>query len=92
MPRLVLACLAYALPCALAPSPASAGFPCGELRAERNATYKDAGYCFKTAQAIREFGNAGCRYDGIADVLLSARDREKIAGIVADEHRRGCPR
>jgi hypothetical protein len=88
VPRLAVACLAYAL----ALSPARADFPCDELRAERNSTYADAGYCFKTARAIREHGNAGCRYDDIADVPLSAADRKKIAEIVADERRNGCPR
>ncbi|GJE56610.1 YARHG domain-containing protein [Methylobacterium thuringiense] len=88
MLRLAFACLASCITL----SPALAGFPCDELRAERNSTYKDAGYCFKTAQAIREYGNADCRYDDIADVPLSAAARKKIAEIVADERRNGCAR
>jgi hypothetical protein len=74
------------------PGAAHAAFPCDELWAERNAVYKEAGYCFKTARAIRAFGNAGCRYDELADVPLSSRDRAKVAEIVAQERRNGCPR
>ncbi len=72
--------------------PALAGFPCDELWAERNAKYKDAGYCFKTARGIRAFGNAGCRYDDLADVPLSARQRADIADIQRQERENGCPR
>jgi hypothetical protein len=74
------------------PTASYADFPCDELWAERNAVYKDAGYCFKTARAVREFGNAGCRYDNLADVPLSARDRAKVADIVAQERVNRCPR
>ena len=34
---------------------------CGELWYRRNSLYKQAGYCFKTARAIRTFGNADAR-------------------------------
>lgn len=80
--------------CALAllAPPAWAAFPCDELWAERNATYKDAGYCFRTPRAIAAFGNAGCRFDEIADVPLSARDRAKIADIQRQESANNCPR
>ncbi len=74
------------------PGAARAAFPCDELWAERNAVYKDAGYCFKTARAIRAFGNAGCTYDDVADVPLSSRDRAKVADIEAQERRNRCPR
>jgi hypothetical protein len=73
-------------------SPALAAFPCDELWAERNAVYKDAGYCFKTPRAIRAFGNAGCKYDDLADVPLSARDRAKVADIQRQEQANRCPR
>ncbi len=73
-------------------TPALADFPCDELWSERNAVYKDAGYCFKTERAIRAFGNSGCRYDDIRDVPLSARDRAKVKDILADEARNRCPR
>ncbi len=85
-PALALALLS------LGTGPALAGFPCDELWAERNAKYKDAGYCFKTARAIRAFGNAGCRYDDIADVPLSARQRADIADIQRQERENDCPR
>lgn len=76
----------------LTASPALADFPCDELWAERNAIYKDAGYCFKTAKAIRAFGNAGCRYDDVEDVPLSPRQTETVADIKRQERRHGCPR
>ena len=74
----------------LSAGPARAEFPCDGLWAERNAVYKEAGYCFRTARAIRAFGNAGCRYDDIADVPLSARDRAKVAEIQRAERANGC--
>lgn len=86
--RTSLACLVVAM----SVSPALADFPCDELWGERNAVYKDAGYCFKTERAIRAFGNADCRYDDIRDVPLSARDRAKVREIQAEEARNRCPR
>lgn len=74
----------------LTAGPARAEFPCDELWAERNAVYKQAGYCFRTTRAIRAFGNAGCQYDEIADVPLSARDRAKVADIQRQERSNGC--
>ncbi|MCA0424378.1 MAG: YARHG domain-containing protein [Proteobacteria bacterium] len=72
--------------------PARAQMSCDELWYQRNAIYKDAGYCFKTASAIRTFGNAGCQFDNVNDVPLSANQRREIAAIVAQERRRRCPR
>ncbi len=65
---------------------------CEELYAQRNGIYKDAGYCFHTARAIRMFGNAGCSFDNVNDVPLSHADRVIIAAIVREERERGCPR
>ena len=84
--------LFVALMAACAPTMSHAAFPCDELWAERNAVYKDAGYCFKTDRAIRAFGNAGCRYDEVADLPLSDRDRAKVAEIAAQERAARCPR
>lgn len=89
---MLLRTLGLGLALALTSTASRADFPCDELWAERNAVYKDAGYCFKTARAIRAFGNAGCRYDDIADLPLSARDRAKVAEIVAQERANRCPR
>lgn len=75
-----------------AATPAAAAFPCDALWGERNAIYKDAGYCFRTERAIRAFGNAGCRYDDLADVPLSARQRADIADIQRQERANGCAR
>jgi hypothetical protein len=63
---------------------------CDSLWNERNQIYKEAGYCFKTARAIRAFGNAGCSYDDINDVPLSANQRAVVQEIVAQERRMGC--
>ena len=65
---------------------------CEELWSERNAIFKAAGYCFRTPQAIRAFGNAGCQYDDEADVPLSTRQREQVAQIRATERQLSCPR
>jgi hypothetical protein len=71
-------------------APASAQASCANLWTERNRIYKDAGYCFKTARAIRVFGNAGCSFDDINDVPLSARQRAAVRDVVAQERRMGC--
>jgi hypothetical protein len=76
----------------LSAAPAAARYPCEELWSERNAVYAEAGYCFKTDEAIRAFGNAGCRYDDVEDVPLSARDRQKVQEIVRQERENDCPR
>jgi hypothetical protein len=63
---------------------------CFDLWVQRNSIYKRAGYCFKTSQAIRYFGNAGCQYDDERDLPLSAGERGQISRIVALERRMGC--
>jgi hypothetical protein len=63
---------------------------CFDLSYQRNAIFKAAGYCFKTAQQIENFGNAGCMYDNQADVPLSARQRAQIADLVRQERELGC--
>lgn len=63
---------------------------CDEFWYQRNMIYKEAGYCFKTANAIRNFGNAGCKYDDQADVPLSARQRAEIARIQSMERAMRC--
>jgi hypothetical protein len=83
-----LACALAGVVATLAASAAQA--PCASLWYERNQVYKDAGYCFTTARAIRAFGNAGCSYDDINDVPLSANQRAVMQDIVAQERRMGC--
>jgi hypothetical protein len=70
--------------------PASARDTCEELWFERNAIFKDAGYCFKTRRAIRAFGNAGCLYDDEADVPLTPASRRRVADLRAQERYAGC--
>ena len=69
---------------------AAQGDACFQLWVQRNTIYKANGYCFKTARAIRYFGNAGCRYDNEAAVPLSPYDRALIAQIRARERELGC--
>lgn len=83
------ACLALV---ALAGPAAAGDDSCDGLWYERNAIYKDAGYCFKTTRAIRAFGNAGCSWDDIADVPLSARQRSAVSRIQRQERAWGCAR
>jgi hypothetical protein len=80
------------LAAALAAAAASIAYAqsCHDLWVERNSYYKEAGYCFKTARAIRYFGNAGCIYDNEADVPLSPSVRRRIAQIVRLERALGC--
>jgi len=79
-----------ALAALLAFSASSAQASCASLWRERNQIYKDAGYCFKTPRAIRAFGNAGCTYDDMRDVPLSANQRSIVDDIVVAERRMGC--
>lgn len=74
-------------------SPASASpEACEGLWTARNEIYKAQGYCFRTQRAITAFGNAGCQYDNIEDVPLSANGRRAIADIVQRERALRCPR
>jgi hypothetical protein len=82
--------LAAAIMAGAALTPAFARASCASLWTERNQIYRDAGYCFKTARAIRVFGNAGCSFDNINDVPISARERAALRDIVAQERRMGC--
>ena len=86
---LILGAILLAAPVLLSGTAARAQ-SCGELSYRRNAIYKDAGYCFKTAEQIRNFGNAGCQFDSQADVPLSANQRAEIADIVRAEREYGC--
>ncbi|GJD67674.1 YARHG domain-containing protein [Methylobacterium gnaphalii] len=64
---------------------------CEDAWYQRNAIYKQQGYCFRTPRAIRAFGNAGCTYDAVEDVPLSARQRAQVAELKAYEQSYGCP-
>lgn len=90
MPQRIRAIIAAALLASLS-APAAAQ-DCAGLWSARNEIYKAQGYCFRTERAIRAFGNAGCQYDDINDVPLSANDRRVIANILRQERMQGCPR
>ncbi len=81
------------LPLAAAPAAAqNRAQACDDLWVSRNEIYKAQGYCFKTRRAIAHFGNAGCQYDDIEDVPLSANSRRAVADLVRQERDLGCPR
>ncbi len=65
---------------------------CEDLWYRRNSIFKEAGYCFKTARAIKAFGNAGCSYDSQGDVPLSETVRQKIRLIQRAEKSKRCRR
>lgn len=65
---------------------------CANLWTARNEIYKAQGYCFRTKRAIAAFGNAGCQYDDVEDLPLSANDHRVIADIVRQERALRCPR
>jgi hypothetical protein len=71
---------------------AQAQTTCYDLWLQRNIIFKQAGYCFKTSQAVRAFGNAGCQYDKLEDVPLSDWMRDNLRGIQQQERIRGCSR
>ncbi len=71
---------------------AQAQSTCYDLWLQRNIIFKQAGYCFKTSQAVRAFGNAGCQYDELEDVPLSDWMQENVRGIQQQERIRGCSR
>ena len=75
---------------ALSALPAGAQDACQNLWVERNSIYKAAGYCFKTARAIRYFGNAGCAYDNERELPLSRGEQARVARIIAEERANGC--
>jgi YARHG domain len=91
MRAVVIVSLAVALLSGFAVSTANAqGRACHRLWVERNQIYKDYGYCFKTREAIRYFGNRGCRYESEEDVPMPRRDRARISRIQAEERDLGC--
>lgn len=68
------------------PVPAFADI-CDDLWYERNKIYYDAGKCFKTAKAKREFPNFDCTSD---NPRLSAAEKRSVASIIRDEENYGC--
>ena len=56
----------------------------------RNTIYKENGYCFHTAKAIKVFGNAGCKYDDAGAVPLNKAESYNVNGIKKVEQKKGC--
>lgn len=81
----------FVLGLAMVPVAASAApTECETLWTQRNAIFRDAGYCFHTARGMQMFGNEKCRYDNERDLPLSDRQREAVKQIVAAEARGRC--
>ena len=59
---------------------------------ERNTCYKQAGYRFRTTQAIQYFGNAGCSIHNEARSRFPPLIRRRIDDIMWLERVLGCPR
>ncbi|MGH1574009.1 YARHG domain-containing protein [Methylobacterium sp. P31] len=76
----------------LAGATAAQAQSCEEAYYQRNILYKNAGYCFRTPRAIQMFGNAGCTYDRMEDVPMTAQNRAAIAEIQQFERMHACPR
>ena len=72
-PLLFVAAVAAALPAAALAQAQN----CHDVQWRINSEYHNAGYCFRTTDAIREWGNAGCRYHDTRDIPLS-RDARGI--------------
>src|SRR5579872_2287583 len=70
---------------------AADGPTCDFLYTMRNLIYSQHGYCFKTARAIQEIGNEGCRFQNMADVPLSRIERNNVATIQRAETAKRCP-
>jgi hypothetical protein len=63
---------------------------CPNLWLKRNAIYREAGYCFKSQLAIRQFGNQGCRFKNIEDVPLKGRELREVSELRRWERIKGC--
>lgn len=89
--------LAIAAACLAAPGtirPAAAqdywSMSCRQLWYERNSYYKARGYCFKTAAAIRAFGNEGCFVEVESQIRFTPQERREIDLIRAAERDLRC--
>lgn len=79
---------------ALPATPAAAqdywSMSCRQLWYERNSYYKARGYCFKTAAAIRAFGNEGCFVEAESHIRFTPQERREIDLIRAAERDLRC--
>jgi hypothetical protein len=85
-----LALAAAAVSLAAAPAHAQS---CQDLWTERNGYYQANGYCFKTARAIRYFGNGGCNprlTEGSVRARMVPSVRARVDEIARLERRLGC--
>lgn len=63
---------------------------CNSLWIERNSMFKQGGYCFQSARAIKTFGNENCQYDSESDVPLSDNQRDRLRDVKEAEKAKGC--
>lgn len=67
---------------------------CAKLYTLRNNFYDRRGLCFtrNTAKEVFPRNESTCRYDSSRDLPISAREKQMIDQIVAEERSLGCPR
>ena len=63
---------------------------CQVLWEVRNTIFKERGYCFGTAKAVKAFGNAGCLYDDVTRVPRNDFERANISAVKGVESSKGC--
>lgn len=63
---------------------------CFRLWAERNAIYKEHGYCFHTWRARAYFGNHRCAFWHESEVPMSWGAAARIAYLTEREYEFGC--
>jgi hypothetical protein len=63
---------------------------CRSLWEVRNWIYKENGYCFKTPDAIKAFGNAGCLYDDVQLVPLNPFEKYNVKAVKKVEAQKSC--
>ena len=63
---------------------------CQVLWEVRNIIFKERGYCFGTAKAVKAFGNAGCLYDDVAACPATISSAPISASINKVESSKGC--
>jgi len=90
--RLMLTAVAGLVVAATWGVPVAGAQDCGALWVERNTYYKQAGYCFRTQQAIQYFGNEGCYIYNEAQIQFAPHIRRRLQDIIRMERALRCPR
>jgi hypothetical protein len=65
---------------------------CNQLYNLRNQFFHEKGLCFTRPEAVRIFGNVGCKYKSSDDLPMTARETKLMKIWVQIERDKGCPR